>query len=127
MTSEWRQMSAANLGRGIGDGSIDPVDLTDMFLEHAAQHPAGERIYARLTPERARAEAQAARQRATSGRRLGVLDGVPISWKDLFDTAGTVTEAGSALLEGRVPQHDARVVASATVSVKSSALLGSDV
>ena len=28
------------------------------------------------------------------------LDGVPISWKDLFDTAGVATEAGSALLRG---------------------------
>jgi aspartyl-tRNA(Asn)/glutamyl-tRNA(Gln) amidotransferase subunit A len=39
---------------------------------------------------------------------------VPISWKDLFDSAGTVTEAGSMLLEGRVPDTDAEVLARAT-------------
>ena len=37
-----------------------------------------------------------------------------MSWKDLFDTAGTATEAGSALLAGRVPERDAAVLATAT-------------
>jgi aspartyl-tRNA(Asn)/glutamyl-tRNA(Gln) amidotransferase subunit A len=46
--------------------------------------------------------------------RRGLLDGVPISWKDLFDSAGTPTEAGSRLLEGRVPETDAEVLARAT-------------
>jgi aspartyl-tRNA(Asn)/glutamyl-tRNA(Gln) amidotransferase subunit A len=45
---------------------------------------------------------------------LSLLDGVPISWKDLFDTAGVATEAGSKLLEGRVPDRDAVVLANAT-------------
>jgi aspartyl-tRNA(Asn)/glutamyl-tRNA(Gln) amidotransferase subunit A len=35
---------------------------------------------------------------------------VPVSWKDLFDTAGVATEAGTALLKGRVPAADAPVV-----------------
>jgi aspartyl-tRNA(Asn)/glutamyl-tRNA(Gln) amidotransferase subunit A len=46
--------------------------------------------------------------------RRSKLDGVPISWKDLYDTAGIVTEAGSALLAGRVPDRDARVLSNAT-------------
>jgi aspartyl-tRNA(Asn)/glutamyl-tRNA(Gln) amidotransferase subunit A len=48
--------------------------------------------------------------------RRGVLDGVPLSWKDLFDTAGVATEAGSALLQGRVPGRDARVLANAAAA-----------
>ena len=39
---------------------------------------------------------------------------MPISWKDLFDSAGIATEAGSRLLEGRVPDADAEVLARAT-------------
>lgn len=39
---------------------------------------------------------------------------MPISWKDLFDSAGVVTEAGSMLLEGRLPEADAEVLARAT-------------
>jgi aspartyl-tRNA(Asn)/glutamyl-tRNA(Gln) amidotransferase subunit A len=39
---------------------------------------------------------------------------VPVSWKDLFDTAGVVTEAGSDLLKGRVPDAAAEVLKNAT-------------
>jgi aspartyl-tRNA(Asn)/glutamyl-tRNA(Gln) amidotransferase subunit A len=55
-----------------------------------------------------------AASRAKTGQRKGLLDGVPISWKDLFDTAGVETEAGSALLKGRVPAADAAVLTAAT-------------
>ena len=111
---EWRWAGAAELGRGIGAGEIDPVALTETFLAAIAAHPAGRDIYARTTPERARAEARAARARAQAGLRRSALDGVPVSWKDLYDTAGVATEAGSALLGGRVPERDAQVLAHAT-------------
>ncbi|MBF9029557.1 amidase [Rhodobacterales bacterium HKCCE3408] len=108
-----RQMGVAELGRGIGAGRFDPVDLAETFLAAAADRTD---VYARLTPDRARAEAAAARARAKAGIRRGLLDGVPISWKDLFDTAGVVTEAGSALLKGRVPETDAEVLRQATLA-----------
>jgi len=111
---EWLTMTAADLGRGIGDGQIDPVVLCQTYLDAIDAHPLRDRIYARVTANRALAEAGAARDRARGGQRLSPLDGVPISWKDLFDTAGIATEAGSALLKDRVPDRDARVLANAT-------------
>ena len=114
MSDSWLWMTAAALGRGIEAGEIDPRELTELYLAAIDTHPSGEAIYARTTPERARAEADAAAARAAAGLRRGPLDGVPIAWKDLFDTAGTATEAGSALLCGRVPERDAAVLASAT-------------
>jgi aspartyl-tRNA(Asn)/glutamyl-tRNA(Gln) amidotransferase subunit A len=111
---EWLTATAADLGRGIGAGEIDPVDLTLTYLAAIDAHPLRDRIYFRVTRDRALAEAEAARQRAANGRRLSPLDGVPVSWKDLFDTAGVATEAGSALLAGRVPARDARVLRNAT-------------
>ncbi len=111
---DWHSMSAADLGRGIEAGAIDPVDLTESFLAAIEAHAAGRRIYARATAARARAEAAASRDRARLGLRRSPLDGVPISWKDLFDTAGVATEAGTALLKGRTPGRDARVLATAT-------------
>ena len=111
---EWLTKSASELGRAIGAGVVDPVTLTEAFLDRAATHDLGPRIYARLTPVRAMDEARAARIRAKNGTRHGPLDGVPISWKDLFDTAGVVTEAGSMLLQGRTPTVDAHVVQRAT-------------
>jgi len=110
----WLTASAADLGRGIAAGRIDAVALTRMHLDAIAAHPLRDRIFARLTPDRALAEATAARDRAAQGRRRGPLDGVPLSWKDLYDTAGTVTSAGTALMAGRVPDRDATVLANAT-------------
>ena len=115
MSESWNKISAAEMGRGIAAGKIDPVDLTEYFLDQIANHPMADRIYARTTRDRAIAEARAAAARAQAGLRLGPLDGVPMSWKDLFDTAGTRTESGSALLKGRVPQTDAQVVQVATL------------
>ncbi len=110
---EWLWMSAADLGRGIGAGEINPVALTETYLAAIADHEHSDRIYARQTEDRARNEAAAAAERAASGHRLSLLDGVPISWKDLFDTAGVATESGSDLLAGRVPDHDAEVLRNA--------------
>ena len=111
---EWRWMSAADLGRGIAAGTIDPVALAEVYLSAIAAHEFGDRIYARVTPQRAKSEAAAAAKRAASGLRRGPLDGVPVSWKDLFDTAGVATEAGTALLAGRTPERDAAVLSTAT-------------
>jgi len=114
MSDAWRSMSAADLGRGIGAGAIDPRDLTEVFLAAMAAHPDTPRIYARTTPGRARTGAAAAAERAKAGKRLGPLDGVPISWKDNYDIAGEVTEAGSRLLAGTVAAKDAIAFARAT-------------
>lgn len=113
---EWLDKSAAELGDSIGSGALDPVDLTQAFLDRIRAHELHDRIYARLTETRALAEAEAARVRAKANQRLSRLDGVPISWKDLFDTAGTGTEAGSNLLKGRVPDRDAAVLRNASAA-----------
>ena len=106
----WQTFGAAALGRGIAAGDIDPVALCEVFLAAIAEQDPDHRIYARLMPDRARAQAQAAAARARAGVRRGPLDGVPISWKDLVDIAGTECCSGSRLLAGRVPTRDAGVV-----------------
>ncbi len=100
-------------------GGRSTCDAGSNLLEGDCHKPdCGSYLYPRDPPERALAEAGgAAKRRAEAGQRLGLLDGgVPISWKDLFDTAGVATEAGSALLKGRVPTRDARVLANATAA-----------
>jgi aspartyl-tRNA(Asn)/glutamyl-tRNA(Gln) amidotransferase subunit A len=110
----WSNMTAAELGRDIAAGRINPVELTEFFLDRIAVHPLAPRIFARPAAARARGEAMGAAARAKAGQRRGPLDGVPLSWKDLFDTAGIATEAGSALLKGRIPERDAQVLEVAT-------------
>jgi len=112
--TEWHDMSALALGAAIGAGKIDPVELARHFDARIASADPDKRVYLARTPERARAEALAARERQKRGLRLGPLDGVPLSWKDLFDSAGQATTFGSALLRDRVPAKDALVLSRAT-------------
>ena len=111
---DWQTMTAAGIGRQVATGEADPVEVAQAFLDAVEGHEMGARIFARTTPERALAEAEAARVRAKAGLRRGPLDGVPLSWKDLFDTAGTRTEAGTSMMAGRVPLRDAEVLEAAT-------------
>ncbi len=114
MSHDLLKKTASDLGRLIDMGDISPTELTQIYLNAIEVHSVADRIYARTTPERALGEAKAATDRAVQGTRNGPLDGVPVSWKDLFDTDGLGTEAGSAFLKGRVPSKDAEVLKNAT-------------
>jgi aspartyl-tRNA(Asn)/glutamyl-tRNA(Gln) amidotransferase subunit A len=65
--------------------------------------------YITFLPERALAEAKRADAQIAQGEYRGPLHGVPVSLKDLFDTAGIPTSAGAGFLEGHVPQTDSVV------------------
>lgn len=114
MAKHWHEMTALELGHLIGEGTIDPIELAQYFLERIKKLDPEHKIYVRLTEERALSEAKAAAIRAANGTRLSPLDGVPISWKDLFDTAGVETEAGTRLYEGRIPATDAECLTRAS-------------
>jgi len=112
----WLTRSAADQGRALAAGEIDARELAEAYLDAIEAHPESARIYARTTPERARVEAKAAHTRLAKGRPAGPLDGVPISWKDLYDVAGYGCEGGTRLLAGRMAEADASVVARGTAA-----------
>lgn len=116
MTGWNERTTACAFGRLFEEGKADPREVTDFFLDRARTLDGERRVYARLTEKRARAEAEAATDRAKRGLRRHSLDGVPLSWKDLFDSAGDATPAGSLALKDRVPADDAEVLARATRS-----------
>ncbi|MDA9283437.1 amidase, partial [Amylibacter sp.] len=114
MTQLWLKMTACDLGRGIDNGSISPLALVKTYLNAIKKHPVQNEIYTNVSSLRALKEAEQAEVRAKNNTRLSLLDGVPISWKDLFDSKDINTEAGTLLLSGRVPQSDAVVLQHAT-------------
>jgi aspartyl-tRNA(Asn)/glutamyl-tRNA(Gln) amidotransferase subunit A len=111
MVYSLEKQSAAEIGRLIAKGDLDPVEVAEFFLrriERDRQNPS----FIVVTRERALREAAASRKRCREGRPAGPLDGVPIAWKDLVDMAGERTTAGSALLADSPPkQEDAPIVA----------------
>ena len=85
---------------------LSAAELIEACLDrHAATEPKLH-AFAWLDPDRAR---RLARERDAE-EPGGILHGVPIGVKDVFDTAGIPTEHGSALFKGRVPARDADAV-----------------
>ncbi|MCB1447404.1 MAG: amidase [Rhizobiaceae bacterium] len=102
--------SIAQLSVMIQSGALDPVALAEEVLD-GIRSRADRSIFVSLSPDRALAEAAASRRRLSEGRSLGLLDGIPIAWKDLFDLEGVATTAGSVVLADAPPAaRDAAVV-----------------
>lgn len=114
MSENWNELSACELGRKIHADEIDPVELTHFYLEKISANVWGDDIFVVLTKERAVSEALASRGRQKAGNMLSPLDGVPVSWKDLYDSKNDLTQSGSPLLAERVPRGDAETVLNAT-------------
>ena len=103
--------SIAQLSVLIQAGALDPVALAEETLAGIRGYR-DQSVFVSLTAERAMAEARASSERIRSGRSLGVLDGIPVAWKDLFDIEGMATTAGSVILaDAPVADRDAAVVA----------------
>ncbi|GIE93072.1 amidase [Paractinoplanes rishiriensis] len=90
---------------------VSPVDLTEAYLDRILDVEPGLNAYVTVTAERAREDARRAEREIAGGHYRGPLHGLPIGLKDLFDTAGIRTTAGSALRREHVPAADC-VVAS---------------
>ena len=102
-------LSAAALLEGYRAGAFDPVEAVDACL--ARIDGTGAAITAVVAPDStARRQAARSAQRWHNGD-AGPLEGVPVGVKDIIDTKGLATEAGSTLFAGRVPASDATVVA----------------
>ncbi len=111
MTDTNRGKSVAQLSVLLQSGALDPVGLAEETFD-AIRTCADQSIFVSLLDERALREAEASWARIRSGRSLGLLDGIPIAWKDLFDIQGLPTTAGSRVLAKAAPAvADADVVA----------------
>ena len=89
---------------------ISPVEITSVMLERIEKLNPILNAYVTVTADLAMKSAQEAEREIQRGKWRGPLHGVPIALKDLFDTAGIKTTAGSALFKDRVPDRDAEVV-----------------
>src|SRR5215472_2993451 len=100
---------ATELTRLIEDRELSPVELADTVLARIDRLNPVLNAFLTLAPERTREEAKAAEARALRGERIGPLDGIPYSIKDLEQTAGVRTTFGSKFFEHNVPTEDGAV------------------
>ena len=112
MTQTHLGKSIAQLSVLIQSGRLDPVALAEESLDAIRTHK-DQAIFTRLLETRAKEEAAASSRRLREGRSRGLLDGIPVAWKDLFAIAGLPTTAGSIVLADAEPAlDDADVVTS---------------
>ena len=95
----------------IRDGIISSEQLVEACLARIREVDGQVQAWAFLDANHALAQARAADAWRLEGRPTGLLHGVPVGVKDIFDTADMPTENGSVLHAGRTPSRDATVVA----------------
>jgi aspartyl-tRNA(Asn)/glutamyl-tRNA(Gln) amidotransferase subunit A len=103
-------LSLSDAGELLRTRRVSPVELANACLARIDRLNPTLNAFITVTPDQARVDARAAEADIARGRRRSPLHGIPIALKDLFDTAGVKTTAGSALFADRVPSQDAEVV-----------------
>lgn len=105
--SELTHLSAAEIARGVRDGSLNAIDITEACLAKIASHNGDLNALLHIDNEGALAAAKA----AMAGDRKGALAGVPVIIKDNIQVAGLPLTCASKLLGNYRSSYDATVVA----------------
>jgi aspartyl-tRNA(Asn)/glutamyl-tRNA(Gln) amidotransferase subunit A len=109
MSTELVSLDASKLAELIRTREVSPVEVVQAHLERI--DAVDRRINAIVTvADDAIEAAKAAEAAVMAGRELGPLHGVPFTAKDAIDTAGVMTQRGSPIFKGRVPDTDATTV-----------------
>ena len=111
MNNEIAYTTAAELHRAYASGALSPVEVAEAQLARIARIDYRLRSFLTVTRDVALRAARASEVRYRDRLDRGLLDGVPIGLKDLYDTAGIPTTGNSRVFAHRTPTRDAVVVA----------------
>jgi amidase len=104
-------LSTHQLASNIREGKISSQEVLEAHLDQIAKHNAALNAIVTLDEEHARQRAKEADEALARGEIWGPLHGVPVTIKDVFETAGMRTTSSFKPLANYVPQQDATVVA----------------
>lgn len=111
MTDELAFVSILEASGMLDQREVTSVELTRLMLNRIAAFEPSLNAWITVVEERALAQAATADADIQAGRKRGLLHGIPYGLKDLFETAGVQTTAGSPILRGNIPARDATVAA----------------
>jgi aspartyl-tRNA(Asn)/glutamyl-tRNA(Gln) amidotransferase subunit A len=94
----------------IAAGALSPVTLTQSVLERVERLDPVLNTFITLTAETALVQARQADAAVQRRENRGPLHGIPIALKDLYETAGVRTTAGSVFWQDTIPREDAFTV-----------------
>jgi len=109
-TDDLAFLSISQLSELIRERKVSPVEVTEATLKRIERLNPSLNAFITPTWELARNAAREAESEIQHKKWRGPLHGVPIAVKDLFDTAGIRTTAGSGVFKDRVPTEDAQVI-----------------
>jgi aspartyl-tRNA(Asn)/glutamyl-tRNA(Gln) amidotransferase subunit A len=89
---------------------ISPVELTQAHLDRIQQVDQRLNSFITLTPELALQRARQAEREIQLGNYKGPLHGIPLALKDLYETEGIRTTAGSTFFADYIPEVDGAAV-----------------
>ena len=104
----WLTMEEA--AAAMRSGRCSSHALTEMMLSRIETYDKALNAFMVVASEEALRAADVADEELSRGVDRGPLHGIPIAVKDLFDTAGVATTAGTKLWKDRVPESDATAV-----------------
>jgi aspartyl-tRNA(Asn)/glutamyl-tRNA(Gln) amidotransferase subunit A len=102
-------LTIAEAGRLIAAKKLSPVELTRALLQRIEAGNPKINAFLEVTVQRAMTAARAA-EKAVMGGQKGRLLGIPLAYKDIYETAGVRTTAHSRILIDNVPKRDAETV-----------------
>lgn len=108
----YHELSASEARALIRSGRLSAEALARDCIDRIEARDSAVRAWVHVDAEHVMAQATAADVIQRDGKALGLLHGIPVAIKDIFDTIDYPTQWGSSLLKGRQPNEDSAVVTS---------------
>jgi aspartyl-tRNA(Asn)/glutamyl-tRNA(Gln) amidotransferase subunit A len=109
MTAVPPWLTIAEAGRLIAAKKLSPVELTKALLARIKAVDPKINAFLTITEKAALTAARAAERAVMAGNKDPLL-GIPVAYKDIYETAGVLTTAHSRILQTNVPKQDAETV-----------------
>jgi aspartyl-tRNA(Asn)/glutamyl-tRNA(Gln) amidotransferase subunit A len=115
MAADEALLTATELVAAFSAGDSSPVEATRQALAQIEKHDRELNAFVLVDSDGALAAAEESAQRWQQGNPIGLLDGVPVSIKDIFLTAGMPTVKGSRVVD---PEQEWTVDSPATARLR---------
>ena len=112
MDNNLHDLTVSELSTLLEKKEISSVELTKKFLKQIDITEDSVNAFALITRDNAFEQASESDKRRKENKQstFSELEGIPYGLKDIFDTKNILTEAGSEIYKGRIPDSDAHVV-----------------
>jgi aspartyl-tRNA(Asn)/glutamyl-tRNA(Gln) amidotransferase subunit A len=108
---ELRKHTILGLSHLIERGDISSIELVNLLLEQIRRTDGKVKAYVTVCEKSAQTLAEAVDKQLKRGKTKNVLRGIPVSFKDNFETERIRTTCSSKILRNYIPKKDATAVA----------------